>query len=65
MAGYATKESLGSYATKDEVGAIEANAKKGVSSITLTRDADGKITGGTVTFVDKTTAAIAITDAGT
>ncbi|MBW3093109.1 hypothetical protein KIH79_09285 [Bifidobacterium sp. 82T10] len=38
-------------------------AGKSVTAIALTADAAGKITGGTVTFSDKTTAAITVTTA--
>lgn len=36
---------------------------KGVKALSLTADASGKVTGGTVTFSDNTTAAVTVTQA--
>lgn len=36
-------------------------AGKGVKSLALTTDANGKVTGGTLTFTDSTTAAVTVT----
>ena len=38
-------------------------AGKGVKALALTADATGKITGGTVTFTDNSTAAVTVTTA--
>lgn len=38
-------------------------AGKSVTALALTTDASGKVTGGTVTFSDKTTAAVTVTQA--
>ncbi len=50
----------GAKGEKGETGA----AGKGVKSIALTTDPSGKVTGGTVTFSDSTTAPITVTAAG-
>mgnify|MGYP002515648502 CR=1 FL=1 len=52
----------GAKGDKGDTGATGA-AGRGVKSIALTKDANGAITGGTVTFTDSTTAAITITTA--
>lgn len=52
----------GAKGEKGDTGATGA-AGRGVKSIALTKDANGAITGGTVTFTDSTTAAITITTA--
>lgn len=52
----------GAKGDKGDTGATGA-AGRGVESIALTKDANGAITGGTVTFTDSTTAAITITTA--
>jgi len=55
----------GAKGDKGDTGATGATgaAGRGVKSIALTKDANGAITGGTVTFTDNTTAAITITTA--
>lgn len=45
---------------KGEPGAVG----KGVKAIALTTDPSGKVTGGTVTFTDNSTASITVTNAG-
>lgn len=49
----------GAKGDKGETGA----AGKGVKALALTADATGKITGGTVTFSDNSTAAVTVTTA--
>lgn len=53
----------GAKGERGETGAAGA-AGKGVKSIALTTDPSGKVTGGTVTFSDSTTAPITVTAAG-
>ena len=63
------KGDTGATGAKGETGATGAKGDKGdagksVTAIALTTDAEGKVTGGTVTFSDSTTTAIAITVSG-
>lgn len=53
------KGDTGATGAKGDTGA----AGKGVKAIALTTDAEGKVTGGTVTFSDDSTAAITVTTA--
>lgn len=50
---------------KGDTGAAGAKgaAGLGIKGLTLTKDGDGKITGGTLTFSDDTTAAVPVTEA--
>lgn len=62
------KGEAGAKGDKGDTGAAGAKGDKGdagksVTAITLTTDAEGKVTGGTVTFSDSTTTAITITTA--
>lgn len=55
----------GPAGAKGETGAAGAKGADGksVTALSLTADASGKVTGGTITFSDKTTAAVTVTTA--
>lgn len=58
----------GTKGDKGDTGAAGAKgaagaAGLGIKGLTLTKDGDGKITGGTLTFSDDTTAAVPVTEA--
>lgn len=56
-------EQTGPQGEKGEAGIPGADGK-GIKAITLTTDSSGKVTGGTVTFTDDSTAPITVTATG-